>query len=105
MSQALAVDYRTASLDPADRALLDYAAELTRDPGGMGEGQVQSLKDHEFSDTAIHDICQVSAYFNFVNRMADGLGVEIEGYWTDETLSITSEAFEAAGRGHSGRGT
>ena len=104
MSQTLAVDYRTFDLDAADRAMLDYAVEVTRDPGGMGERHVQVLRDHGFSDTAIHDICQVAAYFNFVNRMADGLGVEIEGYWTEETLSISQEVFDAAGRGHLGRG-
>lgn len=102
MSQALAVDYRTADLNSADRAMLDYVAELTRDPGGMREGHVQALRDHGFSDAAVHDICQAASYFNFVNRMADGLGVELEGYWTEETQSITLEAFEGAQRGHSG---
>ncbi len=100
MSQALVVDYRTAELTPDDRAMLDYAAELTRDPGGMGEDQVQGLRDHGFSDAAIHDLCQVASYFNFVNRMADGLGVELEGYWTDETQTITLEAFLSAQHGH-----
>jgi len=61
-----------------DRAMLDYALKLTRTPGAMEISDVQSLRDHGFEDRAIHDICVVTAYFAFVNRIADGLGVELE---------------------------
>jgi len=79
--------------------MLDYAVKLTRTPGAMTAADVEALRAHGFGDAAIHDICQVTAYYNFVNRMADGLGVELEGYWTDETLTITREEFEARERG------
>lgn len=69
-----------ADLDlPApDRAMLDYASKLTMDPGSMKEADVERLRDHGFDDRAIHDICAITAYFAFVNRMADGLGVDLE---------------------------
>ena len=78
---ALKRDYRSADLEPADRAMLDYAAKLTREPWTMTESDVEALREAGFSDTAILDIAQVPAYFAYVNRMADGLGVELEPYW------------------------
>ena len=73
-------DYRGADLAPADRAMLDYCAKLTRTPSRMTHADVDLLREAGFSDAAILDICLVTAYFAFVNRIADGLGVELEGY-------------------------
>lgn len=75
---ALATDHGTAEVDAADRAMLDYAARLTLDPGGEHGPAVDGLKAHGFDDRAIHDVCAVTAYYAFVNRIADGLGVELE---------------------------
>jgi uncharacterized peroxidase-related enzyme len=75
----LAMDYRKADLQAADLAMLDYAVKLTHTPGDMSEADVESLRARGFDDRAIHDICAVTAYYAFVNRMADGLGVELEG--------------------------
>ena len=61
--------------------MLEYAEKLTLHPSKMMQADVEKLRDNGFSDTAILDICQVAAYFAFVNRLADGLGVELEGYW------------------------
>ena len=47
----------------------------------MVESDVQILRDHGFSDRAILDINQITAYFAYVNRIADGLGVPLEDYW------------------------
>lgn len=44
----------------------------------MGQEDVELLKEHGLSDRAIHDLCAVTSYFAFVNRIADGLGVELE---------------------------
>lgn len=65
-------------MPPTDRALLDYALKLTRTPWTMGRDDVEALRRHGFDDRAIHDLCAVAAYFAFVNRIADGLGVELE---------------------------
>lgn len=76
--EAIKTDYRQASLDPQDRAILDFAAKLTRDPGGMTEEDVAGLREAGLDDVAIHDVVQVTALFNYYNRLADGLGVSLE---------------------------
>lgn len=74
-------DYRSADLAPADRAMLDYAVKLTREPWTAREEDVDGLRRLGFDDTAVLDIVQVTAYYAFVNRLADGLGVELEERW------------------------
>ncbi|RMD95190.1 MAG: peroxidase [Calditrichaeota bacterium] len=82
--EQLKKDYRQAELPPADRAMLDYAVKLTLTPWEMVPEDVQKLREVGFSDTAILDINQITGYYNFVNRLADGLGVELEYYWEEE---------------------
>ena len=79
----LEADYRGADLSAADRQLLDYAAKLTRAPWDMAEADIDRLRDCGFSDRAILDIAQVVAYYAYVNRIADGLGVSLEQYWSE----------------------
>jgi uncharacterized peroxidase-related enzyme len=65
---------------PGDRlrALLQYSERLTVDPGGMQATHVEALRDVGLDDRAIHDAAQVTAYFGYINRIADGLGVDLE---------------------------
>lgn len=93
LPQALARDYRTAKLSHADRAMLDYAVRLTESPLHADDG-IEALRSAGFDDRAILDICQVTAYYNYVNRLADGLGVELESYWKDEDMTMTRDDFE-----------
>ena len=79
--EELSEDFRTADLDEKDRAMLEYVAKLTLEPWNMKEEDVENLRRKDFSDEAILDIAQVAGYFAFVNRLADGLGVELEHYW------------------------
>ena len=72
-------DYHVADLSESDRSMLDYAMKLTREPWAIGRSDIAALREVGFDDRAIHDICAVTAYFAFVNRIADGLGVEMEG--------------------------
>ena len=74
----LGSDYRQVSLTSADRAMLDYAVKLTEAPATISRDDVDQLRSVGFDDRAIHDICAITAYFAFVNRIADGLGVEME---------------------------
>jgi len=75
--QQLADDYTTiADLDDALHAACDVAAKLTTDPGAMSETDVHTLRDAGWSDRAVLDIVLVTSYFNFVNRITNGLGVE-----------------------------
>ena len=75
---ALKADYATASISEPDRAMLVYVDKLTRTPAAMTAEDVEALRQAGFKDSAILDICQVAAYYAFVNRLADGLGVELE---------------------------
>lgn len=74
--------------------MLDYAVKLTRDPGSIGVADAQALRKAGFDDRCILDICQIVAYYNYVNRLADGLGVELEEGWTTEDLTLTREEYE-----------
>jgi len=78
LAEAIKTDYRTADLDDATRALLDYAVKLTTEPSSVTEQDVDRLRQLGFSDRAIHDAAQATAYFNYINRIADGLGVDLE---------------------------
>ncbi len=82
----LVADYTRTDLAPADRAMLDYAAKLTRTPWAITAQDIEALRQAGFSNAAILDICQITGYFNFVNRLADGLGVELEPYWKPEEI-------------------
>lgn len=77
-------DFRQAELREADQAMLEYAAKLTSEPWKMEEADVKALRGAGFSDAAILDINQVTSYYAFVNRLADGLGVELEEFWENE---------------------
>ena len=81
--QQLSTDYTAADLDPAIRAMLDYAAKLTLTPHEMVPADVENLRAAGFSDRAILDIAQITAYYAYVNRIADGLGVSLEDYWAE----------------------
>ncbi len=70
-------DHTTVSSD-ADRAMLDYTTKLTLAPSDVDREDIRRLRQHGFDDRAIHDICAIAAYYAFVNRIADGLGVELE---------------------------
>jgi len=79
--EQLKQDYRKANLGEGDRAMLDYAVKLTIEPAKMEEADVITLRQVGFTDSAILDINQITAYYAFVNRLADGLGVELEASW------------------------
>ena len=83
LTAQIETDYTRARLSDADRAMLDYSAKLTHSPGDMREDDVDALRARGFSDRAILDIAQVVAYYAYVNRIADGLGVAMEGYWAE----------------------
>jgi len=60
--------------------LCRFAEKLTKTPAGMSPDDVQKLRSAGFSDPAIHDASQVISYFNYINRIADALGVELETF-------------------------
>lgn len=82
--EQLKTDYTKAGLTPARRAMLDYAVKLTKAPWEVTEQDIVSLRELNFSDRAILDINQIAGYYAYVNRLADGLGVSLEGFWKTE---------------------
>ena len=80
----IAGDWRAAGLSNEDRALCAYAEKLTRTPWEVNREDVETLRRAGFDDHAILDACQIICYFNFVTRLADGLGVELEHYWYED---------------------
>jgi uncharacterized peroxidase-related enzyme len=75
-------DYRqappAAELTAADRAMLDFAVKLTRDSRAATRQDVEALRAAGFSDAAIHDVVQITGFFAYYNRLADGLGIDPE---------------------------
>ena len=75
--------------------MLDYAVKLTVTPHDVTETDISNLRSSGFDETAILDLCQVVSYYNYVNRLADGLGVELENYWEAEEFTMTREEFDS----------
>jgi len=77
---AVARDWRSASLSEPDRALCEFASMLTLHQHQMTEADLDQLRKQGFDDRGIHDAVQVIAYFNYITRVADALGVEREDF-------------------------
>jgi uncharacterized peroxidase-related enzyme len=71
-------DWRSAELSSVDRALCEYAEKLTLSPSEMERADVEALRSVGLSDEQILNAAATCSYFNFINRMADGLGVDLE---------------------------
>ncbi|MBT8486845.1 MAG: peroxidase [Phycisphaerae bacterium] len=82
MAERLILDYRDADLPADDRALCDFAVKLTLTPGAMNAGDTECLRQHGLTDEQITVATQVVSYFNYINRVADGLGVDLEPWMT-----------------------
>lgn len=76
--QALKEDYLQADLHPAVKSILNFAVMLTRSPWEVTDADVSQLRQEGLDDKGILEVCHVVSYFNFVNRMASGLGVQLE---------------------------
>ena len=61
--------------------MLAYVLKLTAEPWSMVERDVQALREAGFSDEEILAVANTTAYFAMINRVSDGLGVELESVW------------------------
>jgi uncharacterized peroxidase-related enzyme len=68
-------DHRRADLTSRERAMLDYAVKVTKNPGDCDESDIEALRAEGFTDEAIWDIVEVAAMFNFTNRLAMATGM------------------------------
>ena len=73
--RALQEDYEQAPISAADRAMLDYAGQVTKDATRISPEDHTRLREHGFDDRAILQITLIASWFNYINRVADALGV------------------------------
>ena len=73
--EALEADYTKAPVSDAERAMLDYVVQITRDATRIGPQHHARLRDVGFVDRAILQITLIASWFNYINRVADALGV------------------------------
>jgi len=74
----IAVDYLKADITNSEKFMLNYAHKLTKEPSSIRKRDIDILVKAGFSERDIFDINQVTAYFNYVNRVTDGLGVTLD---------------------------
>jgi uncharacterized peroxidase-related enzyme len=72
---ALRDDYRKAGVAPSEMAMLDYVAQLTKDATRLTREDIRGLQAAGFDDRAILQITCLASWFNYINRMADALGL------------------------------
>ena len=76
--ERLTTDPLSAPVAEVDQAIIAYVLKLTRTPERMERTDLDALRQAGLDDRGVHDVCAVAAYYAFVNRIADGLGVEME---------------------------
>jgi uncharacterized peroxidase-related enzyme len=77
-------DWRAAALSAPRAAMLIFAVKLTHNPGSMDHHDTERLRHQGFSDRDILDIVEVTAYYAYANRIADGLGIATESWIPDD---------------------
>jgi uncharacterized peroxidase-related enzyme len=78
LAQQIKENYLRANLPPRSKALAKFADLVTRTPNAVRKQDVDTLRKHGLSDRDILDAVQVIAYFNYINRVADALGIDPE---------------------------
>ncbi|UCG50482.1 MAG: peroxidase-related enzyme [Candidatus Latescibacterota bacterium] len=82
--KAIEEDFREADVPQKDIAMLDYVKKLTAEPSKIEKADIDALRSAGFRDADILDIAQVAAYHSYANRLASGLGVELESHMENE---------------------
>lgn len=78
--RAVKNDHTTAPIDARARALLDFAVKLARTPPRIERSDVDELRKHGFDDRDVTDLVHNVAFFSYINRVGEGLGVELEPF-------------------------
>ncbi|MFQ6030801.1 MAG: peroxidase-related enzyme [Dehalococcoidia bacterium] len=78
LAQQVGNDYHNAGLTPKQVAMLEFAEFLTLHPANVTQSHTQELRDAGWTDEDIVDIVHISALFNYMVRVADGLGIELQ---------------------------
>lgn len=77
-------------LSEREKSIVGYALKLTRTPAEMEKKDVETLRKNGLDDESILNLALVTGYFAFVNRLADGLGIDVEEYWGGESRGDNS---------------
>ena len=83
MASIIMHDYGSADFDDETLAIVEFVEKLTREPSEMSEGDVHKLRQVGLEDKQILSVVLITSMFAFMNRLADGLGVEIEDHKGD----------------------
>ncbi len=75
LSEAIKKDFRTACISSSEKAMLEYVEKITIKPAQITSLDIDSLRNAGFDDLAILQINLIASWFNYINRVADGLGV------------------------------
>jgi uncharacterized peroxidase-related enzyme len=75
MVRALKTDYTTAPITEQERAMVDYVVKLTKDATRVSPADHERLRQHGYDDKGILQITLIASWFNYINRVADALGV------------------------------
>jgi uncharacterized peroxidase-related enzyme len=73
--EALEKDYTTATITPQERVMVDYVVKLTKDATKVWKDDIEALRTVGFDDRGILQITLIASWFNYINRVADALGV------------------------------
>ena len=94
MASIVMQDYGNAALDKETLVIVEYVEKLTKTPSEMTEDDVETLRSAGLSDSQILSVVMITAMFAFMNRLADGLGVQIEdakGSFVNSWLQTSQE--------------
>ena len=75
MVEALEADYTDAPITSQERVMVDYVVKLTKDATKVSPADHDRLREHGFDDRGILQITLIASWFNYINRVADALGV------------------------------
>jgi uncharacterized peroxidase-related enzyme len=89
--EQLSADYRRAPITAAERAMLDFSVQISEDATRVSRDDIEGLRQHGFDDRAILQITLIASWFNYINRVADALGVGRDDL-AGETLPIPPDA-------------
>ncbi len=89
--EALEKDYTAAPITAQERTMLDYVVKLTKDATKVSKNDIEGLRKAGFDDRGILQIALIASWFNYINRVADALGVG-----RDQSQSFAAEGAEAA---------
>tara|TARA_B100001939_G_C16724548_1_gene522726 strand:+ start:298 stop:600 length:303 start_codon:yes stop_codon:yes gene_type:complete len=76
----IADDWKKSRLTEQQKAICYLAEKLTLNPGKIAKNDLQKIKEFGYEDKEVSEVVQIISYFNYINRVADGLGLEPEGF-------------------------